>query len=172
MWQTYSPNDLPEPWRYWLGVQGSLTQVLTAAGGQACMLQVQQEGMGEPWPEERDFLSLPALGQHWIREITLSQAQPLVYARSIFPQSLLVECPQFSQLGTQVLASLLFSDPDVRRGAIEVAQLSHEHLLFQSIIAAGLVNEGQSLWARRSRFHRREQQLLVCEVFLDAVNTL
>jgi chorismate--pyruvate lyase len=166
-WMPYVAEDIPSLWRFWLGVPGSLTKALEEKGGSPCILEIQQEGYTQPWLDECEFLSLEAGSINWVREITLSQETRLIYARSVFPSSLIASSPVFSELGTNVLASLLFSDPDIRRGDIEVAKLSQGHALFDRIASSS-----PFLWARRSRFHVRDQQLLVCEVFLDAVAAL
>lgn len=173
-WQEYS-TTLVKPWDYWLGVPASLTQALADAGGERCDLTVQQEGYAEPWVDECEFLEIDSNNhQHWIREIVLSQpkAGQLVYARSVFPQELLAQHQEFLKLGNNVLAQVLFDDPHIYRGDIEVAQLGKNHELFNIILSKGLVAENQQLWARRSRFHVRNHQLLVCEVMLNAVKDL
>lgn len=170
-WQEYHDN-FPQPWGTWLGVPGSLTGALQKRGGEPCQLQVQREDYAFPWSDECEFLELASNEKHWVREITLSQKLPLVYARSIFPQALIAHHPQFTQLGGGVLAEVLFNDPHIYRGDIEVAKLHSEHVLFTHIASVGLVGKDQSLWARRSRFHIKNHQLMVCEVFLDAITDL
>lgn len=173
-WQEYSTN-LVKPWDYWLGVPASLTQALSDAGGEVCQLTVQQEGYAQPWIDECEFLEIDAnSSQHWVREIILSQPKlgELVYARSVFPQDLIQHHAEFLRLGNQVLAQVLFDNPHIYRGDIEVAQLNKNHRLFKIILSKGLVSEDQKLWARRSRFHIKNHQLLVCEVMLDAVKKL
>ena len=176
-----SSKDLIKPWDYWLGIQSSLTQALAKAGGQKCELAVKQEGYAQPWQDECEFLEINQSDQsdqsdqqHWVREITLSQAKhgELVYARSVFPKELIEHHAEFLTLGNSVLAQVLFDNPHIYRGDIEISQLNKDHDLFKIILAAGLVLENQTLWARRSRLHVKNHQLLVCEVMLDAVKKI
>lgn len=155
-WQPYPFARVPSPWCYWLGIPGSLTKALEEKSGQACVVTIRREAYDYPLPEECEFLSLAVGDTHWVREVTLSQQQrPLVNARSVFPRALIHSFPEFAQLGTQVLGNLLFSnDLGIYRGEIEVAKLPSD------------------VWARRSRFHVREHQIVVCEVFLHAVASL
>lgn len=172
-WQEYQANNLPKPWDYWLGTQGSLTQALERAGNQRCELAIQQEGYAKPWQDECEFLELNNLDQHWVREITLAQKNTkLVYARSVFPKELIAHHKEFLGLGNQVLAQVLFTNPNIYRGDIEIVSLNKHHELFKLILNAGLVDSDQALWARRSRFHVKNHCLLVCEVMLDAVENL
>jgi chorismate--pyruvate lyase len=114
------------------------------------------QGWARPAPEERRRLGLPAGQYALIREVELlGHGQPWVRARSILPHTCL-RGPgrRLRKLGNRSLGGLLFKDPTLRRGAIEVAPLRQ---------AEGTV------WARRSRLYFHGRPLLVAECFLPAL---
>lgn len=66
------------------------------------------------------------------------------------------------------LGEVLFSDPGVVRGRMEVAKLLPDHVLFGSA-AQGMDPPPPSLWARRTLFYLERRPLLVNEVFLPGL---
>jgi chorismate--pyruvate lyase len=66
---------------------------------------------------------------------------------------------ELNNLGTTSLGHLLFRNPQISRGPIEISQYP-AHWLPAEYKANGL-------WARRSHFSDGQLQLLVCEVFLQ-----
>lgn len=98
-----------------------------------------------------------------IREVILcGQGKPWVFARSILPlTSLTGSLRHLRQQDTRPLGAFLFSQPQLVRSTIEVAQISPDH----AYAPARLCGE-QSLWGRRSLFYLKAKPLLVSEVFL------
>ena len=109
-----------------------------------------------------------------IREVVLQgDAQPWVFARSIFPVALTQGA--LHEIGEQPLGKLLFNDPRFQRQPFMVSFMPPEsafvqHLLIQKIISAEVLAEHlrthSGIWARRSVFTYLEHHILVNEVFL------
>ena len=77
------------------------------------------------------------------------------------------ENDQLNDIGTEPLGNILFQDPTMRRGLIEIA---HSTKKSQLTTLETLLNQkfDHSLWARRSFFYLNEKPLLVSELFLPA----
>lgn len=93
---------------------------------------------------------------------------PVVFAQTEIPLSTLTEDQaQLAEIGSQSLGRILFQEPSMKRGVIEVAQFSEKQQLEQLCQS---LNQGspQSLWARRSLFYLNDKPLLVSELFLPA----
>ena len=101
-------------------------------------------------------MGLPAGRYALIREVELiGQGQPWVRARSVLPvTSLNGPGRRLRRLGNRPLGHLLFRDPTLRRGDIEIALLQQP--------------EG-AVFARRSHLLYHGQPLLVAECFLPAL---
>ncbi|MFK5986819.1 MAG: chorismate lyase [Pseudomonadota bacterium] len=93
----------------------------------------------------------------YLREVFLYCGDtPVVYAKTIIPLQTLTgkqRCLAF--LGNRPLGAYLFSQPNLHRDPIEIAQINHQ---------------GELLWARRSAFYLQQKPLLVYEVFLSDLN--
>ena len=111
--------------------------------------------------DEAQALGLTAGAPVWTREVLLHTAgAPRVYARSVAPPSALGNAEvALDNLGTTSLGHLLFRNPQIQRGPIEISRYPAAWL------PAAWRAEG--LWARRSHFSDGALQLLVCEVFLQ-----
>jgi chorismate--pyruvate lyase len=82
-----------------------------------------------------------------IREVELvGDSQAVVFARSIIPVH--SDTKELLSIGSKPLGELLFNDPTIKRGPLEVG------------------NHNNS-WARRSTFKIKNTKLLVCEIFLQ-----
>jgi len=105
----------------------------------------------------------------FVREVLLCcDDLPVVFAQTEIPFSTLTEQQtQLAKIGAQSLGKILFQDPSMRRGAIEVAQFTKN-----SPVNALCSSIGQcctdNLWARRSLFYVNAKPLLVSELFLPA----
>jgi len=153
----------------WLGDRGSMTQRLkeNAKHVNVHVLQHEWQSVDE---SDATFLNIPSQSQAIIREVILyGDEQPLIYAVSIFPESIVKETEkQLLELGDKPLGEVLFSHPDIHRGDIEIAKLDEKQAstLFEKI---HLTAPKQSLWARRSTFEYHGKNLSVLEVFLPAL---
>jgi len=93
---------------------------------------------------------------------------PVVFAQTEMPLSTLTgQQAQLTEIGSQSLGKLLFQDPSMYRGVIEVAKFTKN-----SPVKALCSSIGQccadDLWARRSVFYLNAKPLLVSELFLPA----
>lgn len=105
----------------------------------------------------------------FVREVFLCCDDiPVVFAQTEIPLSTLTEQQaKLAKIGSQSLGKILFRDPNMRRGAIEVAQFTKNspiNTLCSSIGQCYVDN----LWARRSLFYVNAKPLLVSELFLPA----
>ncbi|WP_461482254.1 chorismate--pyruvate lyase family protein [Porticoccus sp.] len=152
------------PLRAWLLDRGSLTGRLMRLSRGQFRVQVIQQGMGRPRLSEQRLLAMAPRQQALIREvILLGNGRPWVYARSVIPQKTLSgRLRRLRKLDNRPLGALLFSDPHLHRGPIELAQ--------QDTRATPLPEPLQYLRGvisgRRSLFWLDGKPLLVCEMFL------
>lgn len=160
--------NVPQHVLDWLGRTGSLTHALEAASGVSCAVAVQHEDWGGVWPEEAQACP-ELLDAHWVREVVLTVRQPAIFARTVFPRTLLEHAPELRQLGNTALGHLLCALPRCERLAIEVAEITAEHSLWQRAPKNFLP---ATAWARRSVFQSSLGNFLINEVFLPYVFTL
>lgn len=149
-------NPPPHRQLSWLDEPGSLTVRLVGEARGAFAVRVIWEGWGLPALEERHKLGLRAGRYALIREVELlGHGVPWVRARSILPAACLSgKGRRLRHLGNRSLGGLLFKDPTLVRGPIEIAPLKHP---------------GGRVWARRSRLYYHGKPLLVAEAFLPAL---
>lgn len=152
------PRQMPGHWRPWLEDQGSLTQRLTRAANGEFSVRVLSQHWSCPSADEARALNMPVRQIALIREVELlgRNGEPWVYARSVLPASTLTGRERrLRLLGSRSLGSLMFRDPSLSRSPLVSARLHDE--------------QGQTYWARRSVFRLHNKPLLVCEVFLPAM---
>lgn len=142
--------------RDWLHEPGSLTARLVHAAQGEFRVQLLAQYWGRPAPEEARRLGLRAGRFALIREVALlGRGKPWVRARSVLPVSSLTGAGRrLRRLGTRSLGHLLFRDPTLRRGPIEIARVSQP--------------EGR-VFARRSHLVYHGRPVLVAECFLPAL---
>ncbi len=160
-WHSYRrvPSTvLPRKWRHWLLDQGSLTQRLIEASNGHFHVEVAFQGWSTPSLSEARTLNIHPRQQVLIREVRLcGHGRAWVYARSVIPASTLTGQQRIlKHLGNRPLGALLFKDPTMQRGAIEISRLAPTEARDRA-------------WARRSVFSLRGKPLLVTEVFLPAL---
>lgn len=97
-----------------------------------------------------------------VREVILTGAgQPWVFARSIVPAATLTgRLRSLRNLDDRPLGGLLFTDPTMTRGDIEVVRMPG------TAMPGNRVAPNDLLWGRRSLFYLDGKPLLVCEFFL------
>lgn len=150
--------------KQWLLDKGSLTQRLTNLYHGQFQVEILEQHWGTASVDEARALGLSTRDKVLIREVILHGAdQPRVYARSIIPnRSLVGRLRALTQLGTRPLGAWLFQQPDLRRGAIEVANFGATQLPLAK-------SKQQAGWGRRSVFYVDDKPLLVCEIFLQSL---
>ena len=147
--------------RPWLLGRGSLTERLIRASQGQFEVKILFQGMGVPRLSEQRALGLPARQRALVREVILSgNKQPWVYARSIIPMKTLTgRLRKLRKLDNRPLGALLFSDPGMTRGPIEISNL----LMSEQTVPT---TYGRPIQGRRSLFWLDDKPLLVSEVFL------
>lgn len=131
---------------------GSLTARLAKNG--AVTVDVRTSGWGHARADEAAALRLPRPGLRvYVREVVVRKdGQPAVLARSITTiAGIRGPWHGLRKLGRQPLATLLWSDPRIRRGPFEFTRLPL----------------GSRPPARRSCFWRHGEPLVVMEAFVD-----
>jgi len=152
-----SQRQAPLQWRDWLMDSGSLTQRLVQLSGGNFRVEVLNQRWAIPTASERKALGMRSRQKALIREVQLiGNDQAWVYARSILPATTLTGRQRLlAQLGSRPLGQMLFQDPTMQRGPLQISQLR--------------LHNGDTAWARRSVFTLADKPLLVCEVFLPAL---
>jgi len=161
------------PLRHWLTARGSLSERIRGRCGAEFRVLPLSQQRGLAWPDERNALGLAGNDMPLVREVLLfCGTTPVVFARSLAAACHL-DGPWRSLrgLGSRPLATMLFADPRIARGAIEYCRLDARNPLHRRAEAA-VAELPRELWARRSVFRRECTPLLVTEVFLPGVLTL
>ena len=154
----------------WLTYAGSLTAKLRFALQGEIDHRLRFEGWGRSTSDESKPLNIAADSDVWVRDIDwMCDDQLLVAARVVIPKGTLTGKGRILQaIGNRSIGDVLFSDPHLKRGQIEVIKLKPGHPYHQKVrhhLAVPL----QSVWARRSLFYFHGQPLLICEIFLSPV---
>lgn len=149
--------DAPNIWRKWLLDRGSLTQHLLQASNGDFKVEVVRQLWAQPTRSEALALGISPRQIALIREVQLvGLGQPWVFARTIIPVTTLTgKQRELNFLGSRSLGTVLFRDPTMRRGALQISRLK--------------LKSGEAVWARRSVFQLANKPLLVAEVFLPAL---
>lgn len=130
-------------------------------------MQVLSQMQAMPRLDEAQALAMQPREMAVIRQVLLMCGrQPWVFARTVIPvSSLRGKLQQLTCLGTRPLGEVLFADPGMRRGMVELAEI----LPGQAVFAAATTHtrhQPVSIWGRRSVFWLSDKPLLVSEVFL------
>jgi chorismate lyase len=160
----FTTAELSAPCRQWLLDDSSLTGRLVALHAGTFSVRRLYQGWEVPLPSEQRLLQVPARQRALVREVVLQlDAQPVVFARSVFPiSSLSGELSHLRRLQNRSLGAILFRFPGMQRSPFELAQLSGS-----SAYLAPWVSQEAPAWARRSCFNISGKRLLVSEVFLQ-----
>ncbi|HXH03377.1 MAG TPA: chorismate lyase [Candidatus Competibacteraceae bacterium] len=159
---------LPHTLVGWLLESGSMTRRLRqACGGDGFSVRVLGQYRARPLPSEARLLGLPARSQAWVREVQLlCHGQPWLFARTVIPLALLRGSWRgLKELGSRPLGEVLFADPRVHRGPLQLACIGAGQRLHRRAFGA-LPETVGPLWGRRSLFHIGGGPLLVCEILL------
>lgn len=171
-WTHWSPKtlpSLPRQLRHWLSDTGSLTRRYQALCEQYFHVELLEYDWQPALPEESRFLSHDMKQLMLEREVLLCDGDRAeIYARTVIPPKTYQEMrARFDNLGNKPLGQMLFDDPTLKRGPIEVARLGPSQWLFQLAIQM-MLNEPTELWARRSCFYLNNKPLMVTEIFLPS----
>lgn len=154
----------------WLFDQGSLTRRILLH----CSKKFRVEVLSQKWqrPLLNEALRLGVHPEHHalIREVLLYCGDvPWVFARSVLPRKTLTGPRRFlGKLGNRPLGEILFSDPNIQRDALEVAEIKKGQRMYNCATQC-LDNPPDYVWGRRSVFYLHKKPLLVNEVFLPSI---
>lgn len=153
----------------WLWDRASLTQRLRSRCARF-EVRVGDQCWGHASLSEGLALDVASAHRCWLRHVhLLCDGIPLVFARTVIPaRTLRGRLRQLGRLGTRPLGEVLFRDPGMRRGPVEVAALHEGHRLFGAAVA-GLSTSPAQIWGRRSVFWVEQRPLMVAELFLPAI---
>lgn len=156
--------------RDWLLDTGSLTRRVQQACGGRFRVQVEMQGWARPRLDEYRALGLRIGRIALIREVhLLCDERPWVFARTVIPVTTLRgRQRRLAHLGSRPLGAVLFADPHMQRGPVQVARIARGSALFTAAVQ-GLQRRPEEVWGRRSVFRLGGKPLLVSEFFLPAV---
>lgn len=154
----------------WLVDTASLTRRLQQLCPRDFNVRLLAQRWQRPLRNERRALGMRDHEFGLVRQVHLAcGARPLVFARTIIPAATLRGgLRRYAHLGNRPLGALLFADRRVRRGGIEVAEITPRHALYCTI-TGGRADGGEAVWGRRSVFTLAGFPLLVGEIFLPAL---
>jgi chorismate--pyruvate lyase len=159
---------IDERLREWLTSEGLLTERIRTLSPRGVRLRLRGQHRVMPDPDARALLDCdaePVLA----REIELlTDDVPLVFARTLIPETTLRSHPWLRELGETPLGEALAALPELRRGPLEFAGVPMRSELYARALE-NLAEPSSTLWMRRSWFGLPEVKLLVTEVFLPAV---
>jgi len=168
-WQPPLLQSLPSALRVWLTDTGSLTRRLQQSCQQPFSVALLDNQWRRSLPDEALLLRHAFTQLMLQREVhLLDGSQPQIYARTVVPRSTyLAKSQRFDALGNQSLGEMLFNEPSLKRGPLQVACLQPGQFLFE-MATKRLPSRPQYLWARRSCFYVGNKNMLVNEVFLPS----
>ena len=169
-WRIPQRRLMPAELMPWLTDSGSLTRRLQTYNKYDFSVQLLKTHWMRPLPDECLSLDVSLTEMAYQREVRLMDGdQANVYARTVIPLVTFQEMKQrFNTLGNKPLGDLLFTDPSVKRGAIEIACLQPGQQLYEMAVSAESFRP-EKLWGRRSHFYLSGKKLLVNEIFLPAL---
>ena len=161
------PEPCPEKIGLWLYDNHSLTQKLERLCEKFHVQVRQQITISATSPSLSGYFANSA--NLLLREVFLCCDNiPVVFAQTEIPLSTLTgEQAQLAEIGSQSLGKILFQDPHMKRGTIEVAQFTEKSQL-EALCQSLNQSFDHPLWARRSLFYLNNKPLLVSELFLPA----
>jgi len=163
----YSGTAMPRALRAWLLDTASLTLRLQQLCPGRFRVRLLSQTWGKPFQDEVRVLGMKSGSRALIRQVQLLCGEEAwVYARTVMPvSSLCGRLQRLAHLGTRPLGGMLFADPGMRRGDVELARL----VTGQVVHAAAtfhLEPRPAEIWGRRTVFRLAEKPLLVSEIFL------
>jgi len=169
-WQSPQKRLMPKELASWMTDTGSLTRRLQRYNKSDFSVQLLSNSWMRPLPDECRLLAIPTTQMAYQREVRLMDGeQANVYARTVIPLDTFKAMKhRFNALGNKPLGELLFTDPKVKRGPIEIACIKPGQWLYEM----ALLEENfrpECLWGRRSYFYLGGKILLVNEIFLPTL---
>jgi chorismate--pyruvate lyase len=161
---------IPERFFPWLFDSSSLTQRLQSACAGRFRVQVIRQSWAPPMRNEARALGVRPSSRALVRQVyLLCDDVPWVYARTVIPRvTLSGRRRRLARLRSRSLGAVLFADPTMERGAVELAALRPGDRLFDHA-THGLRARPDTVWGRRALFRLGGRPLLVCEFFLPDI---
>ena len=149
----------------WLLHQGSLTKKLRRHARDSFRVMLLSQSIQRARFSEQRALNLSNRNNALIREVALwVDGTAWVYARTVIPLSTLKgKLRRLQHLGNRPLGEQLFANTTMRREPMMFAPIENTHL-------PTTLKGSQPLGGRRTLFRLNNKPLLVCEVFLEAIN--
>lgn len=169
-WHQPQRRLMPAKLTSWLTSTDSLTRRLQTHNKHGFSVEL----LGNCWikalTDEAISLDLPVAEHIYQREVRLMDGNTAnVYARTVIPRATYMAMQhRFNSLGNKPLGELLFTDPLVKRGPIEIARLKPGQWLYEMAVLDEDYRP-ESLWGRRSVFYLSGNKLLVNEIFLPTL---
>jgi len=165
-----SCHGIPEKYLPWLLDPASLTERIINHCRGNFYVRLLDQRRARPLRNEAEALGMRAGTRAIVRQVQLVCADtPWVYARTIIPpRTLARKSHRFTRLGARSLGAMLFADPSMKRGEVEVACLTPADRLYHPA-ACDLREKPEVIWGRRSLFWLGGKPLLVCEFFLPDI---
>jgi chorismate--pyruvate lyase len=163
-------RTVPESVLRWLLDPASLTRRIQSACGGRFRVQLLTQGYARAHLNERRLLGMRAHSLGFVREVyLLCDGRPWVFARTVIPRATLTgPRRRLTQLKSRPLGAVLFADPTMKRGPVEIACLTPADRLYPAV-ARNLDQPPPEIWGRRSRFTLGGKPLLVSEIFLPGI---
>jgi chorismate--pyruvate lyase len=160
---------MPRALRAWLLDTASLTLRLQQLCPGRFRVHLLSQSWGRPFEHEAHALGMKHGSLALIRQVQLlCGEQPWVYARTIMPvSSLCGRLQRLAHLGTRPLGGMLFADPGMQRGGVELARLGTGQAM-HAAATFHLTPRPAEIWGRRTVFRLADKPLLVSEIFLPA----
>jgi chorismate--pyruvate lyase len=161
---------IPPKYLPWLLDRSSLTERLIARCRDGFHVRLLSQTRARPLRTEAAVLGMRPGTRAVVRQVQLICGEtPWVYARTVIPpRTLARQSHRFARLGGRSLGAMLFADPSLERGDIEVACLTPAETLYRSAMRT-LLDPPPAIWGRRSLFRLGGKPLLVCEFFLPQI---
>jgi chorismate--pyruvate lyase len=120
-----------------------------------------------PFQDEARILGMKDGSRALIRQVQLlCGEQAWVYARTVMPvSSLRGRLQRLAHLGTRPLGGMLFADPGMQRGGVELARLCTGQTM-HAAATFHMTSPPAEIWGRRTVFRLAGKPLLVSEIFL------
>jgi len=161
---------IPEPDLRWLLDPASLTRRILSVCRGRFRVDVLNQGFRRPHLNELQVLGMRAPDWGFVREVQLlCDEVPWVFARTVIPRHTLTgPHRRLTRLRSRPLGAVLFADPTMRRGPVEIARLTPGDKLYP-VAMNRLGPTAPEIWGRRSVFTLSGKPLLVSEIFLPAI---
>lgn len=157
----------------WLLDASSLTQRLVSGCDGQFRVEVLSEQWIKPMISERKLLDMKHGMLARVRHVRLlCNERPCVFARTVIPYSTLRgSVRRLTLLGSRSLGAVLFADPTMRRGELEIAAIGKSEFLYNQAMK-GIRQKTDPICGRRSVFYLSDKPLLVNEIFLPGIELL